>query len=360
MSLVRLDVVGLRNLAPISVEPHPRLNLLVGANASGKTSLLEAVYLLARARSFRTSQIGQLIRFGASELTVAGRVAADADAGGGSMPIGIRIGRRERELQIGGRPAQSSAELLQVLPLLVIQPAGIALIDGAPKLRRQFLDFGVFHRQPGYLDVCRRYAKALHQRNALLRAGQAAALKPWDRELARYGIMMHEARGDYLERLTPFFNEIGGRFFSGSHFALRMQPGWDLSLPLAMALENDVATDLRHGHTQSGPHKGDFSVLLDQRPVKAYVSRGQMKLLVYALLLAQSRLMEERIGTAGCVLIDDVASELDENNKNILLELLRGRPTQFFITATSREAIADRLPTESAVFEMAQGRLSQA
>ena len=358
MALVKLDAIGLRNLQPVTLEPRPGLNYVVGDNASGKTSLLEAIYLLGRARSFRTSQINQLIQFDQPELTVAGKVTPPGQCA--SLSIGVRVARSKREIHVGGRVAQSSAELLQAFPLLVIQPAGIALLEGAPKLRRHFLDFGVFHHDPRYLDYWRRYTKALNHRNALLRSGKARELAPWNQELTRYGIMIHEARSNYLERLAPLFHEIGGRFFTNPHFELRIQAGWDVSRPLNLILEGDISADLRYGYTQSGPHKGDFSILLNHRPVKAYVSRGQMKLLVYTLLLAQSRLMEEQAGSAGCVLIDDVASELDVPNKRILLALLQGRLTQFFITATGREIIEEGVSSDAAVFQIARGRVSQA
>ena len=358
MSLIKLEAAGFRNLSPFVLEPHPGFNFIVGPNASGKTSLLEAIYLLGRARSFRTAQLNQLIAFGESALTVAGRVQPDVLAA--SIPLGIRLARGQREIHVAGRAVPSSAELLQAFPLLVMQPAGIALLEGAPKLRRQFMDFGVFHQDAAYLGHWRRYARALSHRNALLREGRTRDLAPWNHELARYGIMVHEARTAYLERLMPFFLELGGFFFSGPRFALKIQAGWDSARPLAEALESDVAADLRYGHTQSGPHKGDFSILLDNRPVKAYVSRGQMKLLVYVLLLAQSRLLEERAGAAGCVLIDDVASELDEANKRTLLELLQGRLTQFFITATARELIPEGLASDAALWRIDQGRITQA
>lgn len=358
MSLIKLNANGLRNLSPVRLEPNSGLNFLVGPNGSGKSSLLEAIFLLGRARSFRTSQPHQLIQFDSSELTVVGKVTAPANTG--DCPIGIKITRGKREIHLGGRIIQSSAELLEAFPLLVIQPAGIALLEGAPRLRRHFLDFGVFHLEPGYLECWRRYARALNHRNILLRSGRTRELPPWNHELARCGIMIQEVRSRYLDRLKPFFVEIGGRFFSGTRFDLRIHAGWDLSRTLDSILENDVAADLRYGHTRSGPHKGDFSIIHDNRPAKAYVSRGQMKLLVYAMLLAQSRLMEEQANTPGCVLIDDVASELDESNKRILLELLQDRTTQFFITATSQEMIAAGVTQDSAVFQIEHGRITQA
>lgn len=356
MSLIQLDVEGLRNLDPLRLEPEPGINFIVGPNASGKTSLLEAIYLLGRGRSFRTSQAGQMVRFGSSALTVAGRVLTPE---GERQILGLKMARGRREIHVGGRSVQSSAFLMKAFPLLVIQPSGIALLEGSPKLRRNFLDFGVFHDDPAFLDYWRRYMRALNHRNSLLRRGNTRELAPWTHEMARYGIMLHQARCGYLERLMPYFREIGGRFFGASPFELKVQPGWDLGRSLEAILDSDVASDLRHGHTQSGPHRGDFAILMGQKPVRGYVSRGQMKLLVYALLLAQSRLMEERMGSCGCVLIDDVAAELDSPNRHTLLDLLQGRSTQFFITATALETAPMTESLKAAVFQIEQGRLIQ-
>lgn len=358
MSLLKLEAQDIRNIPAATLLPAPRLNFLVGPNASGKTSLLEAIYLLGRARSFRTSQPNQIIRFDQPALTVVGQVAADAAP---PLPIGLRIARNGlRDIHLDGRTLQSSAELLRAFPVLAIQPGSATLLEGPPKTRRQFLDFGAFHEDPAYLGHWRRYTKALGQRNALLREKRVRELAPWTHEAARYGTIVGETRRLYAERLEPFFQDTAQRFFKGLVFQLHTQAGWDTANPLEKLLEQDIPHDLRHGHTQSGPHKGDFSIALQGRPVKAYLSRGQMKLLVYALLLAQARLLEARAGAAGCVLIDDVASELDEDNKKNLLGFLREGRTQYFITATATPTIETALDPDAALFHIAGGQVIQA
>jgi DNA replication and repair protein RecF len=354
MSLLRIEASDLRNIESASLVPSRRRNFIVGPNASGKTSLLEAIYLLGRARSFKTRESAQLIRFGRAALTVAGKAT---DAEDTEFAIGIRVSRGQRELHLAGKPVQSSAELTRAFPVLAIQPAAVALVEAPPKLRRQFLDFGAFHNDSAFLENWRRYAKALSQRNSLLRAQRPRGLTPWSQELVRYGTIVAEARRNYVERLQPYFRELGTRFFPERHLDLRLHPGWNAASDLAAVLEKEVAADLRYGHTQSGPHKGDFTIFLDGRPARTYLSRGQLKLLVYVLLLAQSCLMGRRGTAGGCVLIDDVASELDEANKRTLLGVLRERSAQFFITATAREFIEEGLDEDAALFRMERGKL---
>lgn len=357
MSLVKIEARDVRNIEYAAIEPSPRLNFVVGPNASGKTSLLEAVYVLGRARSFRTSQVSQVIRFGQNGLMVTGKVVNDTRP---VIPIGVRITRGEREIHLGGRKIQSSAELISAFPLLVIQPSSSALLEGAPKYRRQFLDWGVFHLEESYLDCWRRYVRALGQRNTLLREKRLSDIELWNREVARYGTIMDGARDRYAERLKPFFLRSAAQFFEGFEFELHLQSGWNKNKTLEAALQEDVASDVRLGYTQSGPHKADFSISLDGRPARAYLSRGQMKLLVYSLLLAQSLLMEESADVSACVLIDDVASELDEDNKHKLLGFLRERRTQFFITATADRMIRDAVDDDAAVFHVEHGQVMQA
>jgi DNA replication and repair protein RecF len=355
MSLAKIEISNVRNIETATLEPSPRLNFIFGANASGKTSLLEAIFLLGRARSFRTAQVNQLIRFGQAASTVGGRIRSE---GGFLLPVGIQITRGQREIHLGGKKIQSSAELIRAFPVLVIQPASTTLLEDGPKYRRQFLDWGVFHAEHSFLDCWRRYIKALSQRNTLLREKRPGDLELWNHELARYGTIVADARQRYAERLRPFLQETAGRFFPGSRFEMQASAGWNEAKSLEFVLREEIPADLRYGYTQSGPHKGDFSISVDGRSAKAYLSRGQTKLLIYALLLAQSQLMEEGTASTGCVLIDDVASELDENNKQRLLGFLKERQSQFFITTTAKPITEGVVDEEAAFIHVEHGRIT--
>ncbi|MFZ4704146.1 MAG: DNA replication/repair protein RecF, partial [Candidatus Methylumidiphilus sp.] len=314
---------------------------------------LEAIHILGRARSFRSTQAGQVIRFLQDDLLVTGKTS-DGD-GANPISIGVRLGRRKREIALGGNRLETSAELIRAFPVLLIQPSSSALLDGAPKARRQFLDWGAFHLDPSFLDHWRGYARALSQRNALLRSGTSRGIEIWNHELVRYGTIVDCARFGYVECLRPFFNAAASHFLG--HSALDIDPvsGWDKAKPLDEVLRLDLPQDLRDGFTHSGPHKGDFQVKADGRSAKNYLSRGQMKLLVFALLLAQSHLLEASIGTKGCVLIDDLASELDSENRSKLLGFLRQRQAQFFITATDSRLLELAGEGEAAIFQVENG-----
>lgn len=357
MSLVKLDVLNVRNIESAHIEPSPRLNFILGPNGSGKTSLLESIHILGRARSFRSTQAGQVIRFQQEDLTVAGRVGQGE--GLAPIPVGVRLGRRKREIALAGQKARSSAELVRAFPVSLIQPASSGLLEGAPKTRRQFLDWGAFHLDPAFLEQWRGYARALEQRNALLRSGTVRGVEIWNHELSRYGTIVALARAAYAERLSPYFLAAAGHFLGEMPLDLRLSPGWDMAKPLEDALREETSLDLREGHTRAGPHKADFSVLAGGRSAKHYFSRGQAKLLVFALLLAQAHLLEESLDARGCVLIDDLASELDPANRARLLDFLRLRKTQFFITATDPQSLAAG-GADAAMFHVEHGRVTQA
>lgn len=353
MPLASIEWSNVRNLETNRLTPCPGINLIHGANGSGKTSLLESIHLLGRARSFQTNQVNQLIRHGQTHAKVSGKIKDKTEH---LHTAGIQISRGERELHLDGHKVLSSADLLRTFPVLVISPTSTSLLKDGPKQRRQFLDFGVFHETPEFLDTWRRYMKVLSHRNALLREKRATELEPWNRELDRYGTMVAKARQQYAENLEPFIKETAERFLPHiQRFELKTTCGWGEPKSLIQALQDETATDLRYGYTQSGPHRGDFNLNVDGRSARSYLSRGQTKLLIYALLLAQSRMMEDSDSLySGCVLIDDIASELDDTNRARLMAFLRERNSQFFITATEKTGFLSEAQT---VVDLDQGHI---
>jgi DNA replication and repair protein RecF len=214
----------------------------------------------------------------------------------------------------------------------------------------------VFHVEHSYLGNWQRYVKALGQRNAALRSG--ADLAPWDQEVARYGTIVGEARAYYLDRLQPYVDEAMSHFFGDIGIRIRYAPGWSGDRPLLQVLKDERAADIRWGFTQAGPHKGDFALLMNGRPVRAFLSRGQTKVMAYALLLAQASFLATTADPA-CVLIDDLPSELDSDNRQRLMNYLASLRCQCFITAIHHQDLAVAPADDTAMFHVEHGRVAR-
>lgn len=354
MALSQLDVLAVRNIHNISIQPAPGLNLIVGPNASGKSSLLEAIFILGRARSFRTAQIRQAVAFEQPNLTVSARLGL---SGSGSQ-LGVRIDGRQTEIRIDHED-RHKADLAYALPVQIIHPKSYRLLDGGSQLRREFLDWGIFNQHRDFLPHWRRFSKALQQRNALLKTRQSRQLPAWDRELAEYGSLITASREAYLAALQPLFADMAAAFLDTTDVVLKFQPGWDPERELSEILRADLEKDLRYGFTHSGPQRADFLCHQQNRPVRDYLSRGQQKLLVLALLLAQVGLLHQFSPSRCCILIDDLTAELDTANRLKLLEYLTRSGCQVFLTATSMNDFGnlDSIP-DYKVFHVEQGRVT--
>ncbi len=207
MSLTRVSVTAVRNLHPVTLSPSPRINILYGDNGSGKTSVLEAIHLLGLARSFRSARLQPVIQYEEAACTVFGQVML---ANGIASNLGISRERQgEFTIRIDGQNARSAAQLAETLPLQLINPDSFRLLEGAPKIRRQFLDWGVFHVEPRFLPVWQRLQKALRQRNSWLRHGKLdpASQAAWDRELSLASDEIDAYRRSYIQALKPVFEE---------------------------------------------------------------------------------------------------------------------------------------------------------
>lgn len=338
MSLLRLDVYQVRNILKQTLIPSPAINFLVGQNASGKSSLLEAIYILGRAKSFRSAAIKSVITTGYEDLIVS---AQTVQPGGNQLHLGIKLDGKQFEIRINQQARQKRSDLAYALPLQLIHPKSYELLDAGPQLRREFLDWGVFNHDPGFLTAWRRFKKALSQRNSLLKTRQTGLIHVWDKEIVNYGTIVNICRVKYLEHFKPVFLSIAQRFLTIDEVDIGFVPGWDFERPLEQVLAQELEKDLRYGFTHSGPHRADFQLKVKQRLAKDFVSRGQTKLLVLSLKLAQVQMLANVNNTIGCILIDDFAAELDLANRAKLLDYVDSLGCQVFITATERADLGD-------------------
>lgn len=340
MALRRLEVTDFRCLPHADIELDPRFTLISGPNASGKTSLLEAIYLLGRGRSFRTRRLDHLIRSGRERLVVFGEV----ELSGRRVSVGVEGSAAGVRAQLAGQRASSLAELAVVFPVQVIDPEVHRLIEEGPSRRRRFLDWGVFHVEPGFVTHWQKYRQALRQRNAALKAHQPRAMVSiWDGDLVRYGERMSDARSRYVAQLAPEA-QLLARDLLGMELSLSYRSGWARGGSLREALDQSWISDQETGATQVGPQRAELSIRLDGSFVKDRISRGQQKLLAAALLIAQIKLFPSDSPGRPTLLFDDPAAELDSERLARLIEWVRAQSVQLVVTTLQAEFSAFGTP----------------
>src|SRR5271156_3707980 len=333
MSLRRLQVTDFRCLQSATLDLDSRFTLISGANASGKTSVLEAIYVLGRGRSFRTRRLEHLIRRGSDRFVVFGEV----DGFGRRSSLGVEGSAGGVRARLGGAKAVSLAELAPLLPVQIIDPEIHRLIEEGPSRRRRFLDWGVFHVEPRFVDDWQRFQRALKQRNAALKSRQPREVViAWDSELVRYGEAVSAARSGYVDRLAEQAVNVT-RNLLGMELGLTYRPGWTRDLSFSEALRQSWHHDQERGATQAGTHRAELSIRLDDLAVKDRISRGQQKLLAAALLLAQIRMFPAESPVRPSLLLDDPAAELDNKRLAALINEIGSQAVQLIVTALHPE-----------------------
>lgn len=358
MILDKLDLFHVRNIAQAQIHPSSRLNLVYGKNASGKSSLLEAIYILGMGKSFRSSSIRSVISFDQAELIVSGQIITNANS---YSHLGIKLDGKNCHIKIDRENQYSRSALAYALPIQLIHPKSYKLLDSGPGLRREYLDWGIFNQHQDFLLAWRKFKKSLQQRNILLKNKQRGVqIEIWNRELARYGTIVSEYREKYLKQLEPLFKDILSQFLDFENIAFKYYQGWDGISTLQEVLSNEIDKDLRFGFTHSGPHRGDFQCLINNKSSKNYISRGQLKIMVLALKLSQLQLLNELSGNSACVLIDDLAAELDATNRSKLLMYLSSIQNQVFLTSTELNDFGDlSVLDEYKMFHVEHGKINQ-
>ena len=357
MQITRLDIARLRRFDAISLAPGPGLNLLVGDNGAGKTSVLEAIHLLGYGRSFRGRVRDGLVQQGAEALEV---FAEWREGAGRLRRAGLRHAGQDWEGRLDGERVAQLGDLCAALAVVTFEPGSHVLVTGGSEPRRRLLDWGLFHVEPGFLRLWRRYARALKQRNALLKAGSGDhQLDAWDQELADAGDPLTRHRHEYLERLAPRLREDSADLLPAGGLArLDFLPGWrQEEVSLADALLLARARDRAVGHTTVGPHRADWRIVHAGIPGREALSRGQAKLTALSLLLAQAGLHAELRQDWPVVLLDDLASELDRGHQQRVLARLLTSGAQVFITGTEIPSALVGLDAPARLFHVEQGAI---
>jgi DNA replication and repair protein RecF len=338
-------------LQSVELELDGRFSLVSGENASGKTSLLEAIYLLGRGRSFRTRRLEHLIRGGLDRFLVYGEL----QVGERQISVGVEGSVAGIRAKIGGAIPGSLAELAVGFPVQIIDPEVHKLIEEGPSARRRFLDWGVFHVEPSFMNHWQRYHQALRQRNAALKARQTREMvSVWDGELLRCGQELADARARYVHTLNIEAHGLARRLL-GRELQLHYRSGWAASVGFAQALANSWALDQERGSTQVGPQRAELAIHVDGAAARDHVSRGQQKLLAAALLIAQVNLFPPDAPARPTLLLDDPAAELDHLRLAGLIAEVASRDNQLVVTTLHEDFAAFGSPGRR--FRISEGKV---
>jgi DNA replication and repair protein RecF len=358
----RLELSHFRNLSAVTVDLCPRFNFLHGENGAGKTAFLEAVHMLARGRSFRTTRVEDVIETGFERLVI--RAAVEDEHRGAQQFAMARSQDGGTELRINGESSRRLSDVAAILPLELMIPAVTELVFGPPAERRRWLDWGMFHVEPGYAGVLRQYLGALRQRNAALRAIGRGELREtdlgiWTSEVVRLALEVDRTRREFMATLLPRIEAELDRLSPGFRVSARYSRGWADAADLEKLLGQSVRREVKSGVTSHGPHRADVDLRVDGKPCATTLSRGQGKVLASALMLARATQVADTARRASVFLIDDIGAELDATHRDRLFAALWRLGCQ--VIATSVEppgpgpAGAD---LGRAVFHVKHGRLT--
>jgi DNA replication and repair protein RecF len=343
MILSELKVHHLRNLSSIKLQLHPRFNFISGANGSGKTSILEALYLLSCGHSFRSREIAPIIQQGQSTFTVFAR-------GVEQETISIQKSSAEStQIKLNNQFCSSTSQLAYALPCQIFYSDIFQIIDAGPAVRRSVLDWGLFHVKPNYLGLLKDYKKVLKHRNALLKKhAPYAHFVPWDKQLSDLAEQLDLLRKEYFALWEQEFNQVLAQL-TELECTMHYFKGWDKKnsgKELQQVLQEHFESDKHKQYTQYGVHQADIIIESNLNKAKQFLSRGQQKIILIALKLAQANLVAH-----DCLyLLDDLPAELDEIHQKKLLAYLASRRGQYVVTTNaSAEFLHSLCPNEAGV-----------
>ena len=348
MALTELAADGVRCLKTVELRLSPDLNLIYGANGAGKTSVLEAAFLLGRARSFRTRVGERLIGHQAERLWVFGRNDKPA-ADHGGLEIDRKTGSRAK---LNGAALPSYAGLAEAFPVQVIDPEIHKLVEEGSGHRRRWLDWAVFHVEHSFPTEWASYSRTLKQRNAALKQGQDH--RPWNSELCRLGERLAEARQRFFEAMLPHWQELESRWL-GLGVQLGLARGWAAGVSLVEAITAAESRDLERGTTSVGAHRADLTLRIGRHGARDVLSRGQQKLVAVAMTLAQLQCLQLQSQIQPTLLLDDPAAELDTQKLQLFIDQVRALKVQRIVTSLSPDFRVFGDPDQ--VFHVEQGVL---
>ena len=358
MLLEQLTINNCRIIQTAELDLSPSVNLICGHNGSGKSSILEAVSILSKGRSFRTSRIADVIRSSEEALLIRAR-SVEADE---QYTIGIERSKNTTRIRVNQQDVNTQAALSRYLPVTIIDPNSVDLVTGSPSLRRSYVDWIAFYLFPEFHKIWQNYQRILKQRNLCLRVpSYLSALPQWTDELIKSQTLIQKFRERALEVLTPQLTKLSEMLLDAHVLKIQLTSGFaqtmdDLSFEAQKAFYLERRdSDIKSARTLSGSHRADLQIYFNDQLAQHSASRGQLKLIAIAMLLAQSRSIDPEEKRKGIIAIDDLAAELDGDNKQRLLDCLRSLEQQLLLTTTQAELIP--LHPEDRMFHVKHGNV---
>lgn len=355
MSLGRLRIESVRNIKSAYLELGSGLNLFVGGNGSGKTSLLESIYLLSTGRTFRTPGTGPLINHDASSCTVYGEIKQED---GAKFSVGVMKHRSNKgAIHINGEANQQTSRIAQLLPTILLGPLSIDLVEGPPGLRRRYLNWAAFHVEPGFNSVWVEAQQGLKQRNILLKNRRASnsEFESWTKQFAAAAEKVNHYRQRIFDLLQPAISDLVLQFLPSREISLAFYPGWERDSKLEDVLLRNKDREFERGFSQWGHQRADIRITTKGLSANGVLSRGELKLVAWIMLISQGTLFNSVSGERALYLVDDLKSELDKANSQKIHELLSLSGSQICLTGTDFLSLDTMVTVGSKLFHVERG-----
>ncbi|MDA1477037.1 DNA replication/repair protein RecF [Bacillus sp. CLL-7-23] len=368
MYIQNLTLSSYRNYECLDLQFEDKVNIIIGENAQGKTNLMEAIYVLAMAKSHRTSNDKELIRWDADYAKIEGRIMKK----NGSVPIQLVISKKGKKAKLNHIEQQKLSQYVGAVNTIMFAPEDLNLVKGSPQVRRRFLDMEIGQVSPVYLHDLSLYQKILSQRNHFLKQLQTrkqtdhTMLDVLTEQLIEFAAKVVMKRLQFVDQLEKWAKPIHSGISRGLeeltlkyHTSLHVSETPDLSKIINSYQESFSKLrdkEIDRGVSLSGPHRDDVSFYVNGRDVQTYGSQGQQRTTALSLKLAEIDLIQEEIGEYPILLLDDVLSELDDYRQSHLLHTIQGR-VQTFVTTTSIDGIDHKTLNEAGIFRVENGTL---